>query len=292
MTREELQDIINSHERWLNGGDGKCADLRDADLSFTDLSDTNLSNAVLYGANLHSADLSNADLRHADLGFTDLSNAKLRGANLSNANLQRAKLNNISLSRVDMTNVNLRGAHLTTVNLSDANLLNVDLSDAEMHGVDLRGADLRGANLDNANLNYVNLSRANLYYSNLSNADLSELVYNEGTAFYALQCPEEGSFIGYKKAHDYIVKLEILANAKRSSATSRKCRCSAAKVLSITAVDGSEEVKEIASDRDSNFIYRVGEIVRVDNFDEDRWNECSTGIHFFITRREAEQYSA
>ena len=61
-------------------------------------------------------------------------------------------------------------------------------------------------------------------------------------------------------------------------------------MLSITAVDGSEEVKEIASGRDSNFIYRVGEIVRVDNFDEDRWNECSTGIHFFITRREAEQY--
>ena len=33
MTREELHDIIKSHVRWLNGGDGKCADLRDADLS-------------------------------------------------------------------------------------------------------------------------------------------------------------------------------------------------------------------------------------------------------------------
>ena len=138
----------------------------------------------------------------------------------------------------------------------------------------------------------ADLSGANLSGAYLIGADLSELVYNEDTAFYALQCPEEGSFIGYKKAHVYIIKLEILADAKRSSATSHKCRCSAAKVLSITTVDGSEEVKEIASDRDSNFIYRVGEIVRVDNFDEDRWNECSTGIHFFITRREAEQYEA
>ena len=159
----------------------------------------------------------------------------------------------------------------------------------------LNGGDGKRANLHDADLSCANLSRADMSYANLSdanlsNANLSDIIFNEGTAFYALQCPEEGSFIGYKKAHDYIVKLEILADAKRSSATSRKCRCSAAKVLSITAVDGSEEVKEIASDRDSNFIYRVGEIVRVDNFDEDRWNECSTGIHFFITRREAEQY--
>lgn len=168
-----------------------------------------------------------------------------------------------------------------------ADLIGADLSRADMSGASLRCAYLIDAILSGTNLRGADLSRAKLI-----GADLSELVYDECTAFYALQCPEDGSFIGYKKAHGHIVKLEILADAKRSSATSRKCRCSAAKVLSITTVDGSEEVKEIASDRDSNFIYRVGEIVRVDNFDEDRWNECSTGIHFFITRREAEQYRA
>ena len=166
--------------------------------------------------------------------------------------------------------------------MSGANLRNANLSGASLHCADLSGASLRCAYLIDANLRCANLSGTNL----------SELVYNEDTAFCALQCPEDGSFIGYKKAHGYIVKLEILADAKRSSATSRKCRCSAAKVLSITAVDGSEEVKEIASDKDPNFFYHVGEIVRVDNFDENRWNECSTGIHFFITRREAEQYGA
>ena len=222
MTKEELQDIIKSHEKWLNCGDGKRAVLCDVDLS-------------------------NINLNHSDLRGADLSGANLIGANLSDANLS--------------------GADLYCANLSDANL--------------------SGANLNDANLCCANLSRANLRCASLRNVKC-----DEHTAFYALQCPEEGSFIGYKKAHGYIVKLEILADAKRSSATSRKCRCSAAKVLSITTVDGSEEVKEIASDRDSDFIYRVGEIVRVDNFDEDRWNECSTGIHFFITRREAEQYRA
>ena len=215
MTKGELREIISSHEMWLNGGDGECANLCGADLCGADLSGANLSGANLRGANLCGADLCGADL----------SGANLRGANL-------------------------RGA---------------DLSGANLCGANLRGANLRGANLN-------------------------KLVFNEGTAFYALQCPEDGSFIGYKKAHGHIVKLEILADAKRSSATSRKCRCSAAKVISITAVDGGGEVKEIASDRDSNFIYRVGEVVHADYFDEDRWNECSTGIHFFITRIEAEQY--
>jgi hypothetical protein len=86
--------------------------------------------------------------------------------------------------------------------------------------------------------------------------------------------------------------LQIPKNAKRSSATTRKCRCSKAKVLSITEIDGSDSgITEIRSDRDESFIYKVGETVSVSNFDENRWNECSTGIHFFITRDEAVRYN-
>lgn len=177
-------------------------------------------------------------------------------------------------------------ANLCGADLSDTDLRNVNLHHALLIHADLRNADLSCAIINAANLSYADLSGANL-----RGTDLSKLIYDEDTAFYALQCPETGSFIGYKKAHGYIVELEILADAKRSSATSRKCRCSAAKVLSITTISGkSTKVKEIASNRDSNFVYRVGEIVRVDYFDEDRWNECSTGIHFFITRSEAERY--
>ena len=85
--------------------------------------------------------------------------------------------------------------------------------------------------------------------------------------------------------------LEICADAKRSSATSRKCRCSKAKVLSITNLDGSESgLSEIESDYDEDFIYCVGETVEVPDFDENRWNECTAGIHFFITREEAVKY--
>ena len=105
-------------------------------------------------------------------------------------------------------------------------------------------------------------------------------------------CPEKGSFIGYKKCrYDLIVKLEIPEDALRSSATTRKCRCSKAKVLSITNPDGAEANVEYAvSKKDSGFLYKVGEVVSVDDFDTNRWNECSTGIHFFITREEAVEY--
>ena len=82
-----------------------------------------------------------------------------------------------------------------------------------------------------------------------------------------------------------------MSNAKRSSATCRKCRCDKARVLAIETVDGAKaDIEEISSNYDKTFIYRVGEVVTVDDFDDDRWNECAPGIHFFITREEAVRY--
>ena len=161
-----------------------------------------------------------------------------------------------------------------------------NLSGADLFGANLRGVNLSGANLSGANLSNADLSDANLSDANLSNADLSGVSYNYLTGFFHLQCPEYGSFIGWKKACGKIIKLKITENALRSSATSRKCRCSEAEVIEID--DGN--LKKIASDYDEKFFYEVGKIVSVDNFDENRWNECSTGIHFFITREEAEKW--
>ena len=159
-------------------------------------------------------------------------------------------------------------------------------------GANLRGADLRGADLYGADLYGADLRGANLCGVDLCDAKLDDVIYDCSTSFFALQCPEEGSFIGYKRAGGYIVKLEILPDAKRSSATTRKCRCSAARVLSITTLDGKDDgTRAISSNYDKDFIYRVGEIVRVDDFDDNRWRECSRGIHFFITRDEAVRYN-
>ena len=136
---------------------------------------------------------------------------------------------------------------------------------ADLSGADLSGADLRSADL--------------------SGADLSGVKANELTSGFWPVCPEEGPIIGWKKClGNVIVKLLIQEDAKRSSATTRKCRCDKALVLDVFGANQG------ISQHDPTFIYRKGETVSVDDFDENRWNECSSGIHFFITRAEAECY--
>ena len=183
---------------------------------------------------------------------------------------------------------NLCDANLCDANLRDANLRGADLRDANLCDADLRDANLRGADLRYADLRYADLCDADLRDADLRYADLRGA---KNLPFIPYVCPDTGSFIGYKKANNKIVKLEISEDAKRLSATSRKCRCNKAKVLGIYDYERNLlEDKEVASDRDKDFIYRVGEVAEVKDFDEDRWNECSTGIHFFINFEEAVKY--
>ena len=175
---------------------------------------------------------------------------------------------------------NLRGADLRGANLSGA-----DLSGANLRGADLRGADLSGADLSGANLRGANLRGADLSGVDLSGADLSC-----AKGLY-LACPSEGSFIGWKKASGYIVKLRIPEDARRSSATGNKCRCDKAFVVEIQNIDGSKaDVDTVKSGYDLNFAYVAGAMVEVNDFDDNRWNECAPGIHFFIDRRAAVEY--
>ncbi|MEY8361622.1 pentapeptide repeat-containing protein, partial [Flavonifractor plautii] len=162
---------------------------------------------------------------------------------------------------------------------------NADLCDA-----DLRRADLRNADLCDADLRRADLRNADLCDADLRCASMDQMIWNIHTAFYPLQCPDSGSYIGYKKASGLVVELEIPADARRSSATSRKCRASKAKVLSITDINGNPGGDQVRSNFDPNFVYAIGETVEVTDFDDNRWNECSTGIHHFITRAEAVIY--
>ena len=173
---------------------------------------------------------------------------------------------------------------------SRANLSNADLFGADLRGANLSNADLCGANLSNADLFGANLRGANLSNADLCGASIDQMMWNIYTVFYPLQCPESGSYIGYKKASGLVVELEIPADARRSSATSRKCRASKAKVLSITDINGNPAGGQVKSNYDPDFVYTIGETVEVSDFDDDRWNECSTGIHHFITRAEAVIY--
>lgn len=127
----------------------------------------------------------------------------------------------------------------------------------------------------------------------LNGANLENIKYSIYTTFLSLQCPSEGSFMGWKRIDKYIIKLKISEDSERSSSTNIICRCSKAEVLEIQNLNGSiADITEICLSHDKTFIYKVGEIVEVKNFDKCRWNEYSTGIHFFIDRNMAVVYGS
>lgn len=260
ITRKELDEILEQHELWLLGKGGK-----KADLSYTDLSCISLSGIDLRDADLSYTDLSYTNLRSSILRNVDLRGAILRGADLWKIDLRDADLRNADLSDIHLRDANLSGADLANANLEDTDLTNTDLTNTNLRGSNLKNVDLRGANLKNIKTNMFTIG-------------------------YNLACPEEGSFIAFKKANRCIVKLLILEDSKRSSATTAKCRCDKAKVLEIKEIETGKSVKRVSSNYDFDFIYEVGKVVSVDDFDEDRWNECSTGIHFFVNKENAINY--
>jgi uncharacterized protein YjbI with pentapeptide repeats len=231
------------------------------------LSRANLSRADLSGANLSRADLSGANLSRADLSGADLRRADLSGADLSGANLSRADLSGANLSRAD----------LSRANLSRANLSRADLSRADLSGANLSRADLSGANLSRANLGSAYLSGADL-----SGAYLSDLKTDTETRLPSFQIPQEGELIVFKKlSGGNIAKLRIPPEAARTATPiGRKCRAEFVEVL-----DGDG-----ISSYDHRTAYKPGLVVRPDKYDPNPLVECSHGIHFFLTKEEAEAY--
>ena len=163
----------------------------------------------------------------------------------------RANLSGAELSGANLSYANLSCADLSYANLSYANLSCADLRGADLRGADLRGADLRGADLSGAKLPHFQI------------------------------CPEEGGFTAWKKVSESVIKVLVPSEAKRtSSLVGRKCRAEFVVVL-----EGSGTSKY-----DGKTVYQPGLTVYPDKYDDDIRIECTSGIHFFMTRREAEEY--
>ena len=156
---------------------------------------------------------------------------------------------------------NLRGANLRGANLIGADLEGADLRVANLRGADLRAADLRGAYLEGAYLEGAELGHFSIV-------------------------PEFGGFYAFKSLRNSICTLYVPAAAKRmSSLTGRKCRAEYAKVVKM-----SNGRKVDYSKHDGDFEYKVGEYVYPDHYNEDIRIECSSGIHFFMTKKEVEEW--
>ena len=264
-----LDEILENHLHWLkqdvDGWKEMRANLDGADISNTDLRYVNLKYASLNDVNFYKSDLRWANFCKASLQHTNLSYADFREATLNDANIF-----NSNLSHADFGEASLVGTYL----------INSNLTRADLRGANLCWADLRSCVFYHTDLRFCNFIHASFVGSNY-------------IPYIPLQCPSDGAFVGWKKIDDVLIKLEIPADAKRSSATTNKCRCDKAKVLGFYDSLGVNELDmtELVNDKYEKCKYVKGEMVYPDSFDEDRWNECSHGIHFFINKQDAINYS-
>ena len=187
-------------------------------------------------------------------------------------------------AKADLSGANLRSANLRSANLSDADLSDADLSGADLRSADLRSANLSGANLSGADLRSADLSGADLSGANLRSANLSGADLRSADLLKILSMRTilpDGDLIAWKKLRDGVIcKLRIPAKAKRiGGLVGRKCRAEYAIVLGPSGVSSRNSMK-----------YIKGKRVKPDRFDPNPLVECSHGIHFFITKEEAEAY--
>jgi len=262
MDKIEIDKMIALHQKWLNNEEGGVrADFSRLDLDGYDFAGVTLSRAYFRGCSLNGA-----NFRGADLQGVDFSHAICNGTNFRDANLCKAIFNYTYLY----------GTIFIHANLSDA------LFDGYIEGY---GIDFRYANV--TNIHFIRIHTPPCIAATAHTPGIENLV-----DIYPLACPETGSFIAYKQLdHHIIAKLLIPEDARRSSAFGRKCRADKAQVLGLFNYDGTPAAVDVGfSQYDTDFAYPIGETVSVPDFNPYRWEECSTGIHFFLTFREAVNY--
>ena len=165
-----------------------------------------------------------------------------------------------------------------------ADLSRADLSWANLHGADLSWANLRVADLSGANLSRADLIWADLSGANLNGADLSEANLHGEEKFRLGKVLDE-PLTGYKKTKEgVVITAEIPAGAVVFCINGSKCRTNRA---TITDMDGHEVLH---SQYDNSFEYRLGQEINIKDFNLMYNIECTSGFHFFRTRKEAEEY--
>lgn len=267
ISSKQLKTIMDAHAKYLAGkAGGKRA---------------NLKNVVLTGL-ISNYNFSKAVFENVTANYVTFCDCKFNWCNFDeDCKFVSADFNDCELTNIETENgTTFAGASFDKCNFEDANCY---------------GAIFRDTAFWNTNLTNVRMYEADFTNADFTNCKLDNIKYDECTCGIALACPEKGAFTAFKKAELYngdycIVELQVPADALRSSATTRKCRVSKAKVVAVYKMDGKSIKQNAYSLHTKSFVYKIGKMVEVKNFDKNRWNECAPGIHCFITKREAEHY--
>ena len=204
--------------------------------------------------------------------FTDLD---FSNANFNGADIRNSKFYNCNLSRASFYETRMEGTSMANCNASLARFMR---------------AKMMCMHFMRVNFTHADFTHANLHEATLADCDLSDITISYDTI--GLQDAPEGELVGWGMKHNYLIKMIIPKTAKRSWATTRKLRAEYVIVESIIDTMGGRPVDTIDHYSDhrkgySATVYTVGQTTMPDKWDDDRWNECSHGIHFFLDKREA-----
>lgn len=227
---------------------------------------------------------------------------------ITNLNFTLSTIKNVLMDDLGIASCTLKFCRVQNSKFNKLYLKKVRFESVEFRNVDFTGCRFYDCIFESCSFYACNFNEAII-----SDKLFKSCSFDYNTLFIRQVCPENGSYIGYKKAYtfavdkkkdpitdilypvsvDYlpvIVKLRITDDSKRSSATSKKCRASKCEVVSITNIHETVSYNLAFSSHDPSFVYEVGKVIEVEDFDEDRWNECSTGIHHFLNREDAVDY--
>lgn len=308
-------EIKNKEGKVLYTASENCHDMQEAveeainngvNIDGADLRNQILSNLTLISKTGWDITLYNIDFSGAHFFVTDFFRINFSGSNFSNAKFCYSKFHDVRFEECDFTYTDF--THSSFVNITqllfDGRFKNTNFASCNFFNIEFQNIGKSAScTFSGAILNRTSFT-GDFARSVFDSTDFYNNCYFNGTApkkdiGIPLACPSEGSFIGWKKILStfdgsgcYLVKLRIPEDAKRSSATTNKCRCDKAEVLEITEILTGEKVNSVVNTNISErpTVYKVGEMVYPDSFDENRNNECSHGIHFFIDKQSALNY--
>ena len=263
LEQDELNEKLKLHMRWLE---------RESDGVRLRLTDTRLTG--------------NIDLRGAQLQHSVLHNVRGRGVKLIGANLSHIYMRGCWFRQTDMTGARLSHAHLYTVVLD-----NVILNKVRMDGTRFNNCRIVAHDMDGVRTSHETVFRD----TSVRTTPLDANTYSELACATRL-VPSSGDVIGWKRCQStipddycFIVKLRIPSDARRSNGFQRQCRAEYADVLEITPYGrvAPESGARACSLYDPTLIYEVGKRVTASGWDTNRFNDCTAGIHFYLTQAEA-----
>lgn len=322
MTQEELDRIIALHEQWLEDEyAGERAVFIDKEICGLSFKDCCLSHALFVRTDFKNCHFDNVSLsnckfikgtwwsveaHHVNFGNALFKYVTMRGNTIKNSSFKKCYMYKINIESTLFKENIFDNASFICVYLDYINMTDCLLEEAYFFNTVFFNSLVQSTNFNNLDyfhksyfvatdlhgvfFDYHKCDHSFFVDCRLNNVAITDKAIASSTTIV----PEAGSFIGYKAAFirdkRVLVTLKITKDSKRSNANGRKCRCSKAKVLSIVDECGNFYDKA-RSAYDVDFIYQVGETVEVENFDDNRWEECAAGIHFFLTKDEALAYN-